>query len=275
MKNSGLFKIGEMSRIFHVSVSILRYYEKIGLLQPEYTDEQTGYRYYSTRQFETLNTIRYLRKLGLPLGEISSFVNNRSLADIRRLLELQLTQVREEKAELTAVERQIENRLSQIDRARDVGLDTVTEMTLPSRRIVMLRRKIDPEDDNEMELAIRELEGEDDRASVFLGKIGVGVSAESLRRRKVRPCEFLFVVLEENEEHCGDTVRLPETAGLSILFSGGHEKAEDAYRKLFGYMDEKLLAVDGPAMEITMIDQGFTSDTSEYLTEIQIPVRAY
>ena len=44
MKTGGLFKIGEMSRIFHVSVSSLRHYENIGLLRPEYTDEQTGYR---------------------------------------------------------------------------------------------------------------------------------------------------------------------------------------------------------------------------------------
>ena len=112
MRTSGLFKIGEMSKIFHISVSSLRHYEKLGLLAPEYTDEQTGYRYYSTRQFETLDTIRYLRKLGLPLSEISSFVNNRSLADIKRLLELQLTQVRRQLSELGAVEKQIENRHS-------------------------------------------------------------------------------------------------------------------------------------------------------------------
>lgn len=127
MKANGLFKIGEMSKIFHISVSSLRHYESMGLLVPEYTDAQTGYRYYSTRQFETLDTIRYLRKLGLPLSEISSFVNNRSLADIKRLLELQLVQVRRQLSELGAVEKQIENRLSQIDRGPDQSLDTVTE----------------------------------------------------------------------------------------------------------------------------------------------------
>ncbi|MEI3190543.1 MAG: MerR family transcriptional regulator [Lachnospiraceae bacterium] len=39
----------------------LRHYEKAGLLCPEHTDQETGYRYYSVRQFEVLNTIRYLR----------------------------------------------------------------------------------------------------------------------------------------------------------------------------------------------------------------------
>ena len=210
MRTSGLFKIGEMSKIFHISVSSLRHYEKLGLLAPEYTDEQTGYRYYSTRQFETLDTIRYLRKLGLPLSEISSFVNNRSLADIKRLLELQLTQVRRQLSELGAVEKQIENRLSQIDRGRSQSLGAVTEQTLPARRLAVLSRRLDPADDTALQLAIRELAGEDNRALVFLGKIGVGLSADSLRRRTARPCDFIFVVLEENEEHSGTVLELPE-----------------------------------------------------------------
>ena len=41
MNHSGLFRIGEVSKLFHVSISILRHYDKIGLLKPEYTDPDT------------------------------------------------------------------------------------------------------------------------------------------------------------------------------------------------------------------------------------------
>lgn len=68
MADKQLFKIGEVARMYHLSLGILRHYEKEGLLAPEYTDPETGYRYYSTRQFEVLNTIRYLRMLDLPLA---------------------------------------------------------------------------------------------------------------------------------------------------------------------------------------------------------------
>lgn len=54
-------------------VGSLRHYEQAGLLKPEYTDPETGYRYYSVRQFEVLNTIRYLRVLDMPLGQIGEF----------------------------------------------------------------------------------------------------------------------------------------------------------------------------------------------------------
>ena len=58
-----LFRIGDVAKLFHLSISSLRYYEKLDLLVPEYTDPKSGYRYYSTRQFEVLNTLRYLRAI--------------------------------------------------------------------------------------------------------------------------------------------------------------------------------------------------------------------
>ena len=64
-----LFQIGDVAKMFHISVGSLRHYEQAGLLKPEYIDENSGYRYYSTRQFEVLNTIRYLRLLDMPLNQ--------------------------------------------------------------------------------------------------------------------------------------------------------------------------------------------------------------
>lgn len=58
MGRKELFQIGDVAKMFHISVGTLRHYGKLGLLQPEYIDSETGYRYYSTRQFECLNTIR-------------------------------------------------------------------------------------------------------------------------------------------------------------------------------------------------------------------------
>ena len=54
MENKKLFQIGDVAKMFHISVGSLRRYEQAGLLKPEYTDPETGYRYYSARQFEVL-----------------------------------------------------------------------------------------------------------------------------------------------------------------------------------------------------------------------------
>ena len=49
-------------------------------------DPQTGYRYYSAKQFEVLNTIRYLRVLDMPLSQIADFLKNRDVDVIKEKL---------------------------------------------------------------------------------------------------------------------------------------------------------------------------------------------
>lgn len=84
MENEKLFQIGDVARMFHLSPGSLRHYEQAGLLKPEYIDTQTGYRYYSVRQFEVLNTIRYLRALDMPIRQIEDFLKNRDIDVIQR-----------------------------------------------------------------------------------------------------------------------------------------------------------------------------------------------
>ena len=113
-----LYQIGEVARLFHLSISLLRHYDKTGLVTPEYTDPNTGYRYYSIRQFECLNTIRYLRALDMPLDEDRRFFSiNRDTGRIQELLSKQLVQVHKKQQELTVIEHQIKNRLNQIQGA--------------------------------------------------------------------------------------------------------------------------------------------------------------
>ena len=100
-----LFRIGDVAKLFHVSVSSLRHYEKLGLVSPEYVDPETGYRYYSTRQFEVLNMLRYLRVLDMPLPEISEFLHNRDIDVIEEKLKQQKEAVIQKQLELKRIEK--------------------------------------------------------------------------------------------------------------------------------------------------------------------------
>ena len=61
-----------------VTVKTLRHYEQKGLLIPYEVDEWTGYRYYSIRQMQRLQTIRDLQRLGFSLGEIRDLCDSYS-----------------------------------------------------------------------------------------------------------------------------------------------------------------------------------------------------
>ena len=47
-----MLKIGEFSKLSHLTVKALRFYERKGILIPKKVDEQTGYRFYETSQLK-------------------------------------------------------------------------------------------------------------------------------------------------------------------------------------------------------------------------------
>ena len=81
------------------------------------------------------------------------------------------------------------------------------------------------------------------------------------------------MVLEDNEAYDGEVLCIPETLSATIRFIGGHEKAGPSYGKLLEYLDQNRPEVRGPALETTMVDYGLTNDTSEFLTEISVPIK--
>ena len=70
------YSIGKVSSLCNVPVKTLRYYDKIGLLVPQYRKEGSNYRYYEHAQLLTLFIIRKLRLLGIPLKEIQAIIQN-------------------------------------------------------------------------------------------------------------------------------------------------------------------------------------------------------
>lgn len=89
-----LFKIGDLSKIFHIPVKTLRFYSDAGILMPAYIDPVSGYRYYSVDQFVLIDIIRNSRKMGLSLNEISTFLkDDLQAADIRMLIEKQINKM--------------------------------------------------------------------------------------------------------------------------------------------------------------------------------------
>lgn len=272
MEKCELFPIGEIARLFHLSVGTLRHYEKLGLLQPEYIDPDTGYRYYSTRQFETLNTIRYLRVLDLPLAQIADFLKNRDVGHMRALLCHQKEIVAQKRSDLERIERKIDNRLRQIEDAVSSELNTIRHVTCPARRIAWIRAPLSIRSSLDLEMPIRQLEGTQEEALVFLGKIGVGISRENLKARAYQKYDLVFLLPDPEDTYTGTCELLEAETCLSLRFCGSHAEAPAQYAKLDAYIRAHHLTITGFSKEITMIDYGITNDTAQFVTEIQIPI---
>lgn len=267
-----LYQIGEVARLFHLSISLLRHYDKTGLVTPEYTDPDTGYRYYSLRQFECLNTIRYLRALDMPLEEIADFLHNRDTGRIQELLSKQLVQVHKKQQELAMIEHQIKNRLNQIQGALSAHPGEIFLEKKAPLKLACMKKQLNPENYLDLEYSIREMEQGNSPASIFLGKVGVGLFYESLKAHRFKPYDFVFIILEEDDPIKGQVIHIPESTWAVIHFHGSHEQAPGFYEKLLTYFKDEGLAPKSFALEMTLIDYGLTHDQSQFITEIQIPL---
>lgn len=69
-------KIGEFARMTGMPISVLRHYDKEGLLCPDYVDQFSGYRYHSVDQIEQVHRIELLKCGGLSLKEIRDILHN-------------------------------------------------------------------------------------------------------------------------------------------------------------------------------------------------------
>lgn len=273
MSERELFQIGEVAKLYHVSVGTLRHYEQAGLLKPEYTDPNTGYRYYSVRQFEQLTNIRYLRALGLPLQEIAAHMQNRDVDTIAEALRRQKILVQQKKQELDIIARKIDHRLVQLEDARASELDCIRLVRQPALRLVLRHDSLKFNSYLWLERFIRKIEQNQKIPLSFQGKIGVGISAENLCAGAFETYDLMFLILDDEDVYEGQVDQLSACECAAVRFRGDHSRAPAYYKKLMHYMEENGLQAAGFSREIALIDNCISADPEQYVTEIRIPVK--
>ena len=110
-------------------------------------------------------------------------------------------------------------------------------------------------------------------AVVFLGKVGLGISAEHLQQSKVNRYDSIFLILDQEDIYTGETITLPKTLCVRLRFRGSHIEAPAHYEKLLDYITKEQIQIVGFSREITLIDYGITNDSEKFVTEICIPVK--
>mgnify|MGYP002753034673 FL=1 len=89
------YSIGKVSTLCCVPIKTLRYYDKIGLLVPEYRKDESNYRYYTQDQILTLFIIRKLRLLGIPLKEIHQIISTRDSGAMGKCIQERLVEIQQ------------------------------------------------------------------------------------------------------------------------------------------------------------------------------------
>ena len=268
------FSIGEMSRLMNVPIKTLRYYDEIGLFKPVEVNRDTGYRYYSTEQFEQLDIIKYLRLLGAPLAEIAAHFTQLRVENFLQLLKRQEKTIDEKIRELQQTRQKFGSRIAELEQAlqgTEVGIPVIKRY--PARRIIRLQASV--RRGPGLEMMIRKLEKliGGTHSPIFIGKVGLTVSAENLMQENFQEYSSVFILMEEPMPESSLSAILPAGEYACLLFQGSHNDSTEPYRRLLSFVERQGRRLHGEAVERAIVDEFISGDSKHYLTEIQLPVR--
>lgn len=262
------YKIGEIAKIFDISTDSLRFYEKEGLLVAK--RDQNSYRVYSIFDIWKLNIIQTMKSLGISLGEIRNFLNNRSVANEKALLEKELSYIDKKISTLVYQKAQLINRLEILDDALvNNAYDEVITKNLGARKVIYIEDRF--VDDNQVDLAYSTLiKNSKDPINFFNRDFGMILPKEKIAQKRYNEYQRAFLILDKDEEIYDDII--PPGLYAIIRFRGAYENIKVAYQKLDCFINENKFIAGSYAIERYLIDINQTSTSEEYVTEIQIKI---
>ena len=262
-----MLKISEFSKLSHLTIKALRFYEKEGLLKPASVDEWSGYRYYETFQLGVAAKIKSYRQLDLSIDEIKAVFNG---ADVKEILQ-------EKFKSLTKEKQIIESRLSII---KSILEDNemkyqVTEKVIPEKIVYTAE-------------TVLKTYSESMQWIPFVGQECHKLNPDmKCAEPPYEFCEYLDGEYKETdirirhneavtafgkESELIKFKKLPEVKVLSIYHKGAYDKIGEAYAFLMKYAEENGYTTAGLAREC-YIDGIWNKESEEdWLTEIQLPI---
>ncbi len=139
-----MYTVGEFSKICQVSVKTLHYYDRIGLLPPLTVDAETGYRYYGIEQVNQMLLISRLKRYGLSLEDIRTFLSPESDYAQLSLLKKHHQQLKTQQYVLTQIISELEGHLHSFERTGNLmdyqNRYTITLTTAPCHPVLTSRK---------------------------------------------------------------------------------------------------------------------------------------
>ena len=252
----------------HVTVKTLRFYEEQGLLMPALIHSENGYRYYTLSQMAVIHQITALKMAGFTLEEI---VRINSGADEEAVL---LKKKSELLAKISDLTRQIAIVDGYLSKKKTCLSAPVLIKTIPETTVAFMRTRLESYD------------GLFDRMpemGALMEKAGcVCALPEYCFTNYLEPgykdgdilVEICESVMEAKQE-IGDLrfKTLPEIQAACIFHKGSYRTFSESYETVLRYIEENGYEIAGEIRESYIDGVWNKDDESEWLSEIQVPVR--
>jgi DNA-binding transcriptional MerR regulator len=147
------YRVGDFARAGGISVRTLHHYDRLGLVTPAGRDD-TGYRYYTSRELVALQQVLTLRYLGFPLRRIGELMGRPGF-DVEASLRAQRRVLQERRDEIDDVASALDRMLQRFEQTSEWDWSLVSEASREASRA--LARKENTMDQEEMMKRFEEL----------------------------------------------------------------------------------------------------------------------
>lgn len=262
-----LIPIGRFSRMTRLSVKALRHYQDVGLLEPALVDESSGYRYYRFSQAIRAETIRILRSVDMPIGEIREVLGAGDTDLALKHLEAHRERLLERLADQTRMLTYLERLIAQEGRIVPYEIKV---KEVPDQHVIATR----------FHTSLATVATDFQQAFGRLGAFGIppigapfAVLHDVIDEETDGDIEICFPVAAPVEAEGDVFGREVEAARVaSTMHIGPYEEVSLAYHAITSWVQEHGHEFAGPPREIYLNDPA-TVDPSEYMTEVQWPIR--
>ena len=272
-----MFKIGEFSKLVRVSPRMLRHYEKCGLLYPAEIDRFTGYRWYSAAQIPLLTHIVMLRDMGFSIDEIGDVLP--SFGD-----KAYMDRVLSEKT--NAIQAAIDDegvKLQRIAALRENMMKEYTEMIydvvlkeIPALKVLSLRKVLPAYDQEGMMWGqMGDFMAKHDIVCPEAEYAGYSIYHDEDHRDTDVDVEIAVPVDALGKDDEGLVYKelgaIPLAATLQ--FAGPYDGYADAIATLAAWIEQNGYEMAGLVRGASIRTVADQSDSANFLTELQIPVK--
>ena len=271
-----MLSIGEFSAICKVSAKTLRYYAEIGLIHPEEINPESGYRYYSIRQLETMLFINRLKSYSFSLDEIKSILHSEELTEeilypalIRKESEME-KQILEYKKTLE----QMNQDIATLKQGRSIMsyLDTIEIQLaeLPQMYLLSVRKMVQ---ENDFPEEYKKCYGK-----LFKKMLDDKLTAAAPPMVLFHSEEFTSLGLDTEfaipvKEYATGTRDHNPGLCLKTVLHGSYSALPSVYAKQRKWAEKEGYEGNGALCEVYITDPSQVSSEDELITEIYYPVK--
>lgn len=266
--------IGEMARVHDISAQTLRYYDKIDLFKPSYTDEGSGYRYYGIEQFAHLESILFLKGMGMPLKQIKEYFKNRDLVSMSGLLEQRVSFIDSEIVRLKNKRKKIDSVFRMINNYLDKDiLGKCRVQNMPERQMLFFTFG-SGDMYAEHEFGIKKLEKEIENIDdLYLNPFGSVIGKTEIENGQYSNFKGISMIFQNERRENLPTITLPHSLYAAMAFVGTYKDVAVHFSRLIGWVKENKYEVSGDGIVLIITDKAYSDYEYEYISEIQIPVK--